>query len=39
MQQELPNKYDPSQVEDKWYAYWLKKNIFIQNPTPVSLIP
>jgi len=32
MQQELPNKYDPSQVEDKWYAYWLKNKYFHSEP-------
>ena len=21
---ELATKYDPSQVEDKWYAYWME---------------
>ena len=20
---ELPQKYNPAEVEDKWYAYWL----------------
>jgi len=29
---ELPNKYDPSQVEDKWYAYWLKNKYFHSEP-------
>ncbi len=32
MQQELPNKYDPSTVEDKWYAYWLKNKYFHSEP-------
>ena len=32
MQQELPNKYDPSQVEDKWYAYWLENKFFHSEP-------
>ncbi len=25
---EIPKAYDPSSVEDKWYSYWLKHNIF-----------
>jgi valyl-tRNA synthetase len=25
---EIPKAYDPSKVEDKWYSYWLEKNIF-----------
>jgi valyl-tRNA synthetase len=29
---ELPAKYDPSQIEDKWYAYWLSKNYFHSEP-------
>jgi valyl-tRNA synthetase len=26
--QEIPKAYNPSEVEDKWYKYWLDKNIF-----------
>ena len=29
---ELSAKYDPSQVEDKWYAYWLKNKFFHSEP-------
>lgn len=29
---ELPKIYDPSQTEDKWYAYWLQKNYFHSEP-------
>ncbi|MBK7149562.1 MAG: valine--tRNA ligase [Bacteroidetes bacterium] len=29
---ELPAKYDPSQTEDKWYAYWLRNNFFHSEP-------
>lgn len=29
---ELPAKYDPSQIEDKWYAYWLSNNFFHSEP-------
>ncbi|HVO73172.1 MAG TPA: class I tRNA ligase family protein, partial [Ignavibacteriaceae bacterium] len=25
---EIPKAYDPSDVEDKWYSYWLKNNLF-----------
>ena len=25
---EIPKAYDPSAVEDKWYKYWLKNNLF-----------
>ncbi|MDP2303314.1 MAG: valine--tRNA ligase [Ignavibacteria bacterium] len=25
---EIPKAYSPSSVEDKWYSYWLKQNIF-----------
>lgn len=25
---EIPKAYDPSQVEDKWYSYWLQNKIF-----------
>jgi valyl-tRNA synthetase len=26
--QELPKAYNPANVEEKWYSYWLKHNIF-----------
>ena len=29
---ELPAKYSPSEVEDKWYAYWLKYKFFHSEP-------
>ena len=29
---ELPTKYDPSQTEDKWYAYWLEHKFFHSEP-------
>ena len=25
---EIPAQYDPTQVEDKWYAYWMEQNYF-----------
>lgn len=28
----LPPKYDPSQVENKWYEYWLEHNMFGSKP-------
>ena len=30
--QEIPKTYDPSQIEDKWYAYWMKKGFFRSVP-------
>ncbi len=29
---ELSAKYNPSEVEDKWYAYWLKHRLFHSEP-------
>ena len=29
---ELPAKYSPAEVEDKWYAYWLKNKFFHSEP-------
>ncbi len=31
-QPEIPKQYDPSQVEDKWYAHWLEKGYFRSVP-------
>ena len=28
----FPSKYDVNQVEDKWYAYWMKHNYFHSKP-------
>ncbi len=28
----IPAKYDPSQIEDKWYDYWLKNGYFHSEP-------
>ena len=28
----IPSKYDANQVEDKWYAYWMKNNYFHSIP-------
>ena len=27
-------KYDPSEIEDKWYEYWMKKGFFHSSPNP-----
>lgn len=29
---EIPSKYDPSFIEDKWYQYWLDNKIFHSEP-------
>ncbi len=29
---ELPQKYNPQDVEDKWYAYWLEHKLFHSEP-------
>ena len=29
---EIPKTYDPSQVEDKWYSYWMSKGFFKSTP-------
>ena len=29
---ELPKIYDPKETEDKWYAYWLKNDLFHSEP-------
>jgi len=28
----IPTKYDPSQIEDKWYDYWMKNRYFHSEP-------
>jgi valyl-tRNA synthetase len=28
----IPSKYDPAQVEDKWYSYWMEQNFFRSTP-------
>lgn len=32
MSHELSAKYDPSQVEDKWYGYWTEHKLFASHP-------
>lgn len=29
---ELASKYNPAEVEDKWYEYWMKNNLFHSEP-------
>lgn len=29
---EIPSKYDPSAIEEKWYQYWLEKGFFNSDP-------
>ena len=29
---ELSKTYTPSEVEDKWYAYWMENNLFHSEP-------
>ncbi|MEZ3521372.1 MAG: valine--tRNA ligase, partial [Muribaculaceae bacterium] len=29
---EIPQKYNPAEVEDKWYAYWLEHKLFHSEP-------
>jgi len=31
---EIPKIYDPQNIEDKWYDFWLKNNFFAANPNP-----
>ena len=31
---EIPSKYNPGHVEDKWYSYWLEKGFFKSVPDP-----
>ena len=29
---EIPSKYNPKEVEDKWYQYWIDKGFFKSVP-------
>ena len=31
---ELPSRYEPSEVEDKWYRHWMEKGYFHSTPNP-----
>lgn len=38
---EIPAKYDPSEKEDKWYAYWMSNGFFHSEPdnrTPYTIV-
>jgi len=38
---EIPSKYDPSSVEEKWYDYWMKNGFFRSTPDerePYSIV-
>ena len=32
LMKELPSKYNPAEVEDKWYAYWMEHKLFSSKP-------
>lgn len=32
----LSTKYNPSEVEDKWYSYWMEKGFFHSEPNPAK---
>lgn len=32
MIKEIPVKYDPTTIEDKWYSYWMEHNFFHSEP-------
>lgn len=34
MEKNLPSVYDPKHVEDKWYEYWEKENLFYADRDP-----
>jgi valyl-tRNA synthetase len=29
---DIPSKYNPSQIEDRWYAYWMENDYFSSKP-------
>ena len=29
---DIPKKYNPQKVEEKWYNHWMKKKYFFSNP-------
>ena len=31
---EIPKRYNPAEIEDKWYAYWEKHELFKADPNP-----
>lgn len=30
----IASKYNPSEIEDRWYGYWMEKNYFHSEPNP-----
>ena len=32
LKKEIPSKYDPTSVEDKWYSYWMENGYFHSTP-------
>ncbi len=32
MIKEIPDKYDPTSIEDKWYSFWMEQNFFHSEP-------
>ncbi len=30
--EEIPARYDPKGIEDRWYEYWLRENFFTPDP-------
>jgi len=42
VEESIPKQYDPTVVEDKWYQYWLDKDIFHSEPrgdaTPYTIV-
>jgi len=37
MTTQLEKTYDPKQVEDRWYEYWINKNYFHSEPDPAKV--
>ena len=38
---DIPTKYNPTEVEDKWYAYWMQHRLFKSTPderTPYTVV-
>ena len=29
---EIPSKYNPAEIEDKWYKYWMENKFFHSEP-------
>lgn len=35
-QSDIPSKYNPKKVEDKWYKFWEENNLFTARPDPAK---